>query len=147
MSYSIVDFFISNIPIFVPSIEFLVKNNYVNDRTLQSNYCNKKTNDIEHHENSIHQFSPNDDSGEAIKYWLTYADYFQWPYVTVFESFEDLIEKLNTVNLREMSNKMKNFNKVKEANILDNWCRVLKHDTKDSNIPMSFQEAVEYFQL
>ena len=39
MSYSIVDFYIINLPIFVPSIEYLIKNELVTDRTIYSHYC------------------------------------------------------------------------------------------------------------
>lgn len=42
MSYSIVDFYLSNIPIFVPSIDMLNKSKSVFDRSVYfSSYCGK----------------------------------------------------------------------------------------------------------
>ncbi len=121
MSYSIVDFYISNIPIFVPSIKLMNVLKNVNDRTLKhETYCGSGSKDIEPHASSTHPFSPNDDSDEPYKYWLQYADYFQWPHVTIFESLPYLIQKLKTINLKDISDKMKRYNKVREANLLDN---------------------------
>jgi hypothetical protein len=146
MSYSLVDFYISNIPMFVPSVKLMSVLKNVNDRTHKGN-CGSEFIDIERHPSSIHKLSPNDDSDEPYKYWLQYADYFQWPHVTIFESLKDLIQKLKTMNLKDISDKMKRYNKVREANLLDNWCRVLKHDTRDSAIPRSFKEALDYFGM
>jgi hypothetical protein len=148
MTYSIVDYYISNIPLFVPSIEMLNKAKNLNERTLKHPlYCGSNVTDIKPHPNSFHKHSPNDDSDEALKYWLTYADYYQWPFITVFESFDDLLIKLKTLDLNEISNKMKKYNKVREAILIDNWCRVLKHDTRDQSIPKSFNEAMSYFRF
>jgi hypothetical protein len=42
MSYSIIDFYVSNIPIFVPSIEILTKSKSVYDRSIYfETYCGK----------------------------------------------------------------------------------------------------------
>jgi hypothetical protein len=135
---------------FIPSIEFLanIKAN-VNERTTRFNgFCGDIQVEIESPNNSSrHMYSPNDDSDEAFKHWMPYADYFQWPYVTVFDSYEDLFVKLKTLDLKEISNKMKSYNKVKEADLLDNWCRVLKHDTRSATMPSSFQEVLDYFKM
>ena len=93
---------------------------------------------------SSHKFSPNDESNEPYEYWLRFADYFQWPFVTVFESNEDLVDKLRRLDLKEISEKMKRFNYVKEADLLDNWCRVLKKEDDKAKIPVSYEEALDY---
>jgi hypothetical protein len=150
MSYSIVDFYASNLPIFVPSMEFLIKNRNVDDRILKSEpYCDpRQFKDIPAFRKSRQKFSPNDDDSiEAQIEWLKYADYYHWPYVTVFNSFEELLQLLKTLNLNEISEKMKQYNKIKETLMLDSWCKILKHDTNDSTIPKSYQEAMQYFQI
>jgi hypothetical protein len=92
MPYSIVDFYASNMPIFVPSIDFLIKYKNLNVRTIKlSVYCGENSQDINGFNRTNHPFSPYDDSPDAQTYWFKYADYFHWPYVTVFESFDDLI--------------------------------------------------------
>ena len=147
MTYSIVDFYVSNLPIFVPSIEFLTKNKNVVDRSIHySPYCGHFS-DIDPHVSSIHKFNPNDDNDEPYKYWLKYADYFQWPYVTVFDNYDDLIEKLNTVDLKKISEKMKAYNKIKETDLLDNWCQIIKKTPKFQSIPSNYNEAMNYFNL
>jgi hypothetical protein len=149
MTYSITDFYDSTIPIFIPSIEFLTKFKLnMNERTVKfGHFCGNDADEIKPHTDSAHKYSPNDDSDDAFRHWISYADYFQWPYVTVFYSFDDLFIKLKTLDLREISNKMKSYNRVKEAHLLDNWCRVLKHETRNSIMPKSFQEALVYFNM
>jgi len=72
------------------------------DRQLQNNLSKN------------YPFSPNSDEYSALKYWLQFADYYLWPFVTVFDSFEDLMEKLKAHNL------------VREIDLLKNWCRLTK---------------------
>lgn len=145
MSYSITDFYIAKIPIFVPSAKIWKG---VTDRSIRStSYCGP-VDDIEPVSNvSSHKFSPNDESNEPYEYWLWFADYFQWPFVTVFESNGDLVDKLRRLDLKAISKKMKAFNYVKEADLLDNWCRVLKKKDAKSKIPASYQEALDYFNV
>ena len=82
-----------------------------------------------------------------LSYWLQYADYYRWPFVTVFNSTEDLIEKLESVNLKQISNSMSEFNKVRQAYVLDNWCRIIKSVPKVQPIPNSYDEALSYFNM
>jgi hypothetical protein len=151
MSYSIIDFYISNIPIFVPSIELMNKYKMASDRTINSSlYCLNEKNfqdiDLSTH-GEFHHFSPNDNSDPAYKYWLSFADYFIWPYVIVFNSPEDMIQKLKTVDLKLISEKMKIYNKIRETSLLDNWCKILKSVESNQPIPDSFEKSLEYFNL
>ena len=145
MTYSLIDFYLSSLPIFVPSVKFLAKN--VLDRRVGNTYYCPEMPDIAPHNLSIHKFSPNDDSAAPLEYWLAYADYYQWPHVTTFDTFEELIDKIKTLDLEAVSEKMKRFNRIKEANMLDNWCRILKHPTSGSTVPVSFDQALKYFQM
>jgi len=78
-----------------------------------------------------------------INYLHIKKDY-QWPYVTVFDSDEDLIDKLNTMDLRKISDNMKEFNKIREADLLSNWCSIIKKK-ENSKIPSTYQESLSYF--
>ena len=82
-----------------------------------------------------------------LAYWLQYADYFQWPFVTIFDSLEDLAQKLNTLDLREISRKMKQHNKIREADLLNNWCRITKKLSDEQNIPTSYKKALQSFDI
>lgn len=150
MSYSIVEFYAINLPMFVPSIEFLYELNVVEDRTLQSHYCENLPDTITFNKQknvniSSHAYSPNSEEYSAFSYWLQYADYYQWPFVTVFDSYEDLFTKLKNVDLKRISEKMKQHNLVKEADLLNNWCRLTKSMPKVQDIPESYEKALAYF--
>jgi len=153
MSYSIVDFYAINMPIFVPSIEFSIKLKTIGDRTLQSNYCKKMPDPItfdrqlENNLSTTHPFSPNSDKYSALKYWLQFADYYVWPFVTVFDSFEDLMEKLKEADLPGISRKMKAHNLVRETDLLNNWCRLTKAIAKSPKTPASYEQALAYYNV
>ena len=153
MSYSIVDFYAINMPIFVPSIEFLIKLNITDERRLQSDCCLKMPDPItfdrqlENNLSTTHPFSPNSDEYSALKYWLQFSDYYVWPFVTAFDSFEDLIEKLKAADLPRISRKMKAHNLVKEADLLNNWCRLTKAIAKSPRTPASYEEALAYYNV
>ena len=143
-TYSIADFYISNIPLFVPSIDLLVKWKNLNDRIIQHYYRKYDAFIIKPNERSYHNYDPNSDSDEDMKYWIQFSDYYQWPFITVFNSWDDLIQKLNKINLNELSGKIKEYNKLKQADLLNNWCKILKKVNR-SPIPNSYKEALDYF--
>ena len=147
MTYSLVDLYIAKIPMFVPSIEVLAKYKTVNDRNIKHPpYCGPENVDIDPHESTIHDYTPNSDDYLPLKYWLKYSDYFQSPFVTVFDSWQDLIEKLQRLNLTRISENMKWFNGVRETDLLNNWCQIIKRLNK-TQIPSSYNESLKYFNI
>ncbi len=66
--------------------------------------------------------------------------------VTVFESWFDLIQKLENMDLMKISKKMEEFNKIREADLLTNWCKIIERINK-SPIPESFENALKYFNI
>lgn len=42
---------------------------------------------------------------------------------------------------------MRDFNKVRQGYVLDNWCRVIKSIPKYQPIPKNFEEALSYFNM
>jgi hypothetical protein len=127
MSYSIIDFYIANLPIFVPSISLMSKpKKCIFDRSIRYEaYCGN-VKDIASNR-SKHSFSPNSDEDADYEYWVQYADYYQWPFVTVFDSVEDLFFKLKTLDLKQISENMRKFNKYRETDLLDKWCKILRN--------------------
>ena len=76
---------------------------------------------------------------------MNFSEYYQMPFVTVFNSWSDLILKLKTTDLKQISENMKNFNKIREADLLDNWCRIIKSKSEKATVPKSYEEALKYF--
>ena len=70
----------------------------------------------------------------------------KWPYVTVYESVEELFKKLESSDLGRISDNMKEFNKIREADLLDNWCKILQTKDKQTNTPKTYEEALKYFE-
>jgi len=69
---------------------------------------------------------PNNDLDEdAINYWLQFADFYQWPHIIYFESVEDLVNKMQTVDLTEISRRMAKYNDRVRQKIKDTWSQVL----------------------
>lgn len=133
MSYSISDVYALNIPIFVPAIEYLFKHKITHDRRSGSRtYCGDEKNhkSINTTLSPHYPNEPNSDDFPDFEYWMQFADYFVWPHVTVFESNEDLIHKLNTLDLNEISDKMRQHNELREADLLNNWCEISKGITE-----------------
>ena len=80
--------------------------------------------------NSSHPYSPNSD-----EYSVRFADYYLWPFVTVFDSYEDLTQKLKTADLPGISMKMKAHNLAKETGLFNNWCQLTKSIVKSPRTP------------
>lgn len=144
MTYSIVEFYALKIPIFVPSTKMWTA---LEDRSIRyTSYCGNVS-DISPFNQTTHKFSPNEEQHDSFDYWMKYADFYQWPHVIVFDSWEDLITKLNTLDLHKISAAMERFNYVKEADLLDQWCKVLRLKDKSASIPRSYETALSYFNV
>ncbi|XP_013407498.1 uncharacterized protein LOC106171609 isoform X2 [Lingula anatina] len=117
-----------NIPLFFPSLDLLIKwhlkYQLLQQRTLAGQEGRSaKASAIP---GVMDVPDPNDDTYDvALRHWLQYADYYQWPYVILFESLDDLVEKLERVDLAETSREMMTYNTYLKEQLLDKWKRVL----------------------
>ena len=42
-----------------------------------------------------YDFDPNDEFDErAIRWWIQFADFYEWPHIRTFDSFDDLLRQL-----------------------------------------------------
>ncbi len=118
-----------NIPMFLPSLTLLaqwhLQYQVVRQRTwnlYRSHLGNQST---------IPGLRPdlpdpnNDLDEESVRFWLQFADYYQWPHITYYESVEDLVDKLLTVNLKDISAKMIQYNAKTRVAIKQAWSQVL----------------------
>lgn len=131
LSYGITELYALGIPIFIPSIDFIVQMNLVRDRTLiDPFYCGHrvKFEDLpKQHSSSNHPYSPEDVlSPEAISYWLQFADYYQLPYIQRFSSWTDLIMKLSKTNFQKVHEDMERENLRRKADLTEKWTGILE---------------------
>jgi len=120
---SIFEHYTMNIPLIFPTKEFLLKMFNSNELNVYGSYSalfnfnsNPKALDILLKDNWFEKMLPK-------------ADYYNeeyFPYITYFDSLEDLELKLNTINFDEISDKMKEFNKKRKDKILNLWKQTLK---------------------
>jgi hypothetical protein len=119
-----------NIPLFFPSLDLLTRWQYdhqvVSERTWdqtlygirpQRSNINGVLTDLPDPNN---EFDRN-----AIRYWLNFSDFYQWPHIIYYESTNDLIEKLLSTDLPMISRKMKAYNKQVAIDLRTKWNKIL----------------------
>jgi hypothetical protein len=126
---SIFEHYTANIPLFVPSINFMLelfkehKNNGVLSELTWNQVFNLPSGSILF--NNKKNDDPNDyNNTENIRRWIELSDFYnqEWmPYITYFDSFDDLKYKIKNTDLDSISNKMEEFNLKRKNLILDKW--------------------------
>ena len=60
------------------------------------------------------------------RFWTAFAEIYHWPCVVVFDSWPDLIAKLDAADFDEMHECMVQMNKWRHREAEQNWCWVTK---------------------
>ncbi|UJR33343.1 hypothetical protein I4U23_020792 [Adineta vaga] len=140
-----------NIPLFFPSIDLLtmwhLKYNIIYDRTWDKALTGKG----KHHSiippydlNTTIPDPNNEFDHSSIYYWLKYADFYQWPYITYFNSIDDLALKLITTNLTYISEQMSTYNHRKHLKLLDDWKIILDRISTSSTFIKKKKKKTHY---
>ena len=100
----------SGVPIFCPSQKMLLQ--------LEA----------QHHVLSNKAFAHGSVASEPLTAWLRYADYYQWPHVTLYDSWEDLVLKLDQDDdyFQKTSAAMTSFTFTMRAQLLAEWAKILR---------------------
>jgi hypothetical protein len=120
-----------NIPLFFPSLDLLTDWHYkyrvVKERTWDGVSGNLKNSSVISSALGSDIPDPNNEfDRNAIRYWLQFSDFYQWPHITYFNSIDDLVIKLNNTNLIEISQHMKIYNAHVAKNIHEQWHQILE---------------------
>ncbi|CAF4573824.1 unnamed protein product [Rotaria magnacalcarata] len=121
-----------NIPLVFPSLHLLTKWHYeygvvaektweqvLNERRSKSSRINGVLTDVP---------DPNNDyDRSAIRYWLNFSDFYQWPHITYYESTDDLIAKLISTDFRMISKQMKEYNRQVGESVVNKWKEILNN--------------------
>jgi hypothetical protein len=130
---SIFEQYTSNIPLFFPTKDLLLeiyetKKYNVLKEVSWNNYFNQPNRSIIGYDG---EHDPNNYTDiESVKHWLDYADFYdeEWmPYLTYFSSIEELDNLVDSVDLNDISMKMKAFNEKKKEKVYGMWDDIIKN--------------------
>jgi hypothetical protein len=120
------------IPILAPSLALLTRwhmeSLLVSERTWDTVLYNLPTDKsaLPRHPDADEPFDPNDEtSEEAVRWWLQWSDYYVFPHIILFDSWEDCAKKLAAVDLGAVSRAMKEFSRAQEAELSEAWGSIL----------------------
>jgi len=115
---SIFEQYSANIPMFFPSKTFLKELIKSNKIKFGSNYF---------------KFKHPDYLDEAlgknwVDFWIDKADYYNndMKYIQYFDDIDDLLVKLETIDTEDISNKMKEWNKIRQKNVYTKYTKLLE---------------------
>lgn len=121
-----------NIPLIFPSLNLLsqwhFEHGVINEKTWDQTFSGIRPN--QSHIDGVIKGIPdpnNDRSQTAIRYWLNFSDFYQWPHITYFESTDDLIDKLARTDFRLISKRMKEYNTQLSQNLIHKWKSILEN--------------------
>ncbi|CAF1242235.1 unnamed protein product [Adineta steineri] len=120
-----------NIPLFFPSIDLLTewhfKYRVIDERTWDGVFRQHKNSSIISGVLNSYIPDPNNEfDRNAIRYWLQFSDFYQWPHITYYNSIDDLSKKLINTNLNQVSQNMKAYNKHLIKTVLKQWRDILQ---------------------
>lgn len=146
---SFFEFYHMNMPIFVPSPALLTKwhlnVHILHERTWMSVYeMPQHSSTIPRHPNSTCSLhgDPNDEfSAAAIEEWIKLSDFYTWPHVTTFESWEDLFAKLWMADLSAISRRMEQYNLELKERVEGEWLRILTKVAEAKRRRLAEEEA------
>ena len=129
---SIFEQYFMNIPLFFPSLDLLtewhLKHYILSERTWagKSKSLAKYPSAIPRYDLNSTIPDPNNENDHAsIHYWLKFADFYQLPHITYFSSIDDLTVKLLNANLKDISEQMSKYNRVRRTEVLERWKTIL----------------------
>ena len=126
------------IPVLVPSLEFLWvlhdSFNIMSERTWEMVMADFETRPSKsvifpHSDTSSWSTVPdpnNDIEKDAFLHWVKYSDYYQWPHIVQFDSWDDLEKVINTTDWRLVSSKMKEHFDLELREIRKKWLSLLE---------------------
>ena len=121
------------VPIIAPSLALLTKwhmdNLFVSERTWDTVLYGKPSTSsvLPRHPDADEPFDPNDEKNPAaVEWWLQWADYYTFPHIITFDSWEDLASKVAAADLGAISAAMLQHGKVLEEQLVGTWADVLR---------------------
>lgn len=136
---SIFEYYTMGIPLFAPSLELLVRwqLDHLVMRELSWNCATgrcKEHSAIAHDTASSHTCDPNDIlNEECLRQWLKYADFYQWPGIVLFDSWDDLFAKIAESDLDSIHKVMVLYKEEQINRTLSMWRHILQSISSATN--------------
>jgi hypothetical protein len=130
-------------PIFAPSVKLLAKWSLRYDIMWERVYGTPKRHIGEGMTNMSVIGNPN--TNDELEFWLAKCDFYVFPHIVTFDSWEDLMVKLDAANLRDISSKMSEFNEQQRVDLQEKWRTILdvaKTRRQQGDLPDNFDEAM-----
>lgn len=88
---------------------------------------------------------PNKDfERESLEFWLQYADFYTFPYITYFNSIEELYQIIQVMPLEEISNDMRRFNEQQREELLNIYQQIVLPRLTNSQPVLSANASSDY---
>ena len=127
---SFFEYYRMGIPLFVPSPDLLTvwqqKLKVVSEISWNCVYgrC-QDTSQVEGHPNSTHGNKDPNNVNNNFRYWIQFADFYQFPHITLFDDWKDLLEKLNVADLNGIRYNMMEYNNQQKKVLKREWNEIL----------------------
>lgn len=85
----------------------------------------------------------NDISRDAFMYWVQFSDYYQWPHIILFDSWDDLAQKIQKVEWKHVSAGMLSYHQWALKNSTNIWDKIVNHK-KGTSLKWYHTQIPEY---
>ena len=127
---SIFEYYRMGIPMWAPAPELLaqwqLKYRVMSERTWDLVRKKRPTrgSPLPRAPSASHRHDPNDEFDiKAIAFWIKYADFYEWPHISTFTSFDDLVRQLTdpSLDLRGISQRVIAYNEEMVRDLKGEW--------------------------
>jgi hypothetical protein len=123
---SFFEFYRLNIPLFCPSKSLLIKWHRDNKEFMWERIYGWPTKLAETDKNHslFNAPNPNSNTEDSFEFWVKYSDWFTFPHVQLFDSFEHLMDILKSANFFDISSNMEKHNTEQRRKLVSTWKKI-----------------------
>ncbi|ELR18517.1 uncharacterized protein ACA1_045600 [Acanthamoeba castellanii str. Neff] len=131
---SIFEYYRMGIPMIVPSLDLLTSWHMdwrcVRERTwdgaIHHRYLGASRYPRHSEAESLADWDPNNElNATVVRQWLSFSDFYHWPHVILFDSWEDLAQKLDAADFHEISRGMLDYSDKLRRQLENKWKSVM----------------------
>ena len=113
-----------NVPLFAPSLALLREWHTEHDQMWEMHYgWPQRHGDLA---GSTDMPDPGSDEKKSFDFWVSKSDFYTLPHIVTFDSWKDLLSKLESTDLAAVSEAMKRENSRTREHLVREWSKI--HD-------------------